>query len=96
MPFMLKTPTIVSKKPSKLAKRLRFTSPRLANSTIESKHLSGFALLISSIQAITFSSKSAVEGEEFEEVQRLIRRRRVRLGTKSLEERTCMVAGQVS
>jgi hypothetical protein len=56
-------------------------------------------LLISSIQAITFSSKSAVEGEEFEEfeeVQRLIRRRRVRLGTKSLEERTCMVAGQVS
>jgi hypothetical protein len=96
---MLKTPTIVSKKPSKLAKRLRFTSPRLANSTIEPKHLSGFALLISSIQAITFSSKSAVEGEEFEEfeeVQRLIRRRRVRLGTKSLEERTCMVAGQVS
>lgn len=93
-PALSRTPVTAGTQPSKLATSLLFSSEPDAKSRI-SVRAPNRRFSTSATQALTWWDETAGEGTVEDWAQPWMRRWRVRLGTKSLEGRTCMVAGQV-
>ena len=90
-------------KPEKLTRRRRFSPENLANSAISEREAARSEAVWSPARRARRRSPAPESGDSGEDVspaaersQRRMRRWRVRLGMKSLEGRTCMVAGHVS